>query len=89
MVLVDGDPSNDTKQLLFLFHLRLVLHYLSLRALSQQHSLHLVGQSIILITQLLGHRSTAAAKTGSGSMFMDNWDYTANGEVDWIDLPAL
>lgn len=34
-------------------------------------------------------RTTTAAKTGVASMFMDNWDYTANGQVDEITLPAL
>lgn len=34
-------------------------------------------------------RTTTAAKTGTASMFMDNWDYPANGEKDWITLPSL
>lgn len=34
-------------------------------------------------------RTTTAAKTGLASMFMDNWDYPANGEKDWITLPSL
>lgn len=34
-------------------------------------------------------RTTVASKTGGASMFMDNWDYPANGEKDWISLPAL
>jgi hypothetical protein len=34
-------------------------------------------------------RTTTASKTGSASMFMDNWDYPANGEQDWITLPSL
>ncbi|MDC0230743.1 M43 family zinc metalloprotease [Aureispira] len=34
-------------------------------------------------------RTTTASKTGSASMFMDNWDYPANGEVDYISLPSL
>jgi hypothetical protein len=34
-------------------------------------------------------RTTTAAKTGTASMFMDNWDYPANGEQDWITLPSL
>lgn len=34
-------------------------------------------------------RTTTASKTGLASMFMDNWDYPANGETDWITLPSL
>lgn len=34
-------------------------------------------------------RTTTAAKTGLASMFMDNWDYPANGEKDWVTLPSL
>jgi hypothetical protein len=34
-------------------------------------------------------RNTAVAKTGAGCMYMDNWDYPANGEADYITLPSL
>lgn len=34
-------------------------------------------------------RTTAAAKTGSASMYMDNYDYSANGQVDELTLPPL
>ncbi len=34
-------------------------------------------------------KTTSAAKSGTASMFLDNWDYPANGEVDFITLPAL
>lgn len=34
-------------------------------------------------------RTTTASKTGLASMFMDNWDYSANGEKDWVTLPSL
>jgi hypothetical protein len=34
-------------------------------------------------------RTTTASKNGSASMFMDNWDYPANGEIDYITLPSL
>lgn len=34
-------------------------------------------------------RTTTASKTGQASMFMDNWDYSASGEKDWITLPSL
>lgn len=34
-------------------------------------------------------RTTAAAKTGVASAFMDNMNYTANGEVDEMILPNL
>lgn len=34
-------------------------------------------------------RTTLAAKTGSASMFMDNNNYAANGEVDELVLPAF
>lgn len=34
-------------------------------------------------------RTTAAAKTGVASMFMDNNNYAANGEVDELVLPAF
>jgi len=34
-------------------------------------------------------RTTTASKTGLASMFMDNWDYSASGEKDWITLPTL
>ncbi|MCH2021514.1 MAG: choice-of-anchor J domain-containing protein [Saprospiraceae bacterium] len=34
-------------------------------------------------------RTTIASKTGSASMFMDNWDYPVNGEPDYIILPSI
>jgi len=34
-------------------------------------------------------RTTLAAKTGSASAFMDNFDYNANGEIDEMILPNL
>ncbi len=34
-------------------------------------------------------KTNTASKTGSASMFLDNWDYPANGEVDNIILPSL
>jgi hypothetical protein len=34
-------------------------------------------------------KTNTASKTGSASMFLDNWDYPANGEVDNIFLPSL
>lgn len=34
-------------------------------------------------------RTTVAAKTGNASMFMDNNNYAANGEVDELVLPAF
>jgi hypothetical protein len=34
-------------------------------------------------------KTTTASKTGAASMFLDNWDYPANGELDNITLPSL
>lgn len=34
-------------------------------------------------------RTTDAAKTGSACMFMDNWDYPANGQPDFVTTPSL
>jgi len=34
-------------------------------------------------------RTTAAAKTGNASMFINNFDYTLNGSTDWMYLPLI
>ncbi len=34
-------------------------------------------------------RTTTAAKTGNASMFINNFDYTLNGSIDWMYLPLV
>ncbi len=34
-------------------------------------------------------RTTAAAKTGNASMFINNFDYNANGAIDWMFSPLV
>lgn len=85
----DGDPSNDTRSTTFLVSSTPGLALPFFEGF-ESTTFPPTGWTIDNPdNSITWARSTAAAKTGSGSMFMDNWDYTANGEVDWIDLPAL